>query len=365
MSSPRLEPVKDMPISIRAARNEDLQIAAALVQRSINDLWTRHGFEPSMPLRPPLFQAFCLSEDASGLWIAEDGGAIIGFGFSWTLADFWYLAQLFVEPGKQARGVGGELLQKTLLHAERLKATNRALITFAFNTSSIGLYTKHGLYPRQPLFRISAPASEVQRRLRSSRYALRPIAARAPVDWLGQIDSDILGFRRDRHHEFLLRTDATGFRIEEGDSAVGYAYVSPEGHIGPLAVAPGADTAEVVSAAMEAALSLQPQQLSLIAPGGGRRTYGQGNRTWLSHRAAARPHVGAIIWRLAQLCSARSRLYVSAGSLPFRRPRRRRPLPVLARSRRGGRIWRCPDFECRPQVRGSPLARSQRFSDGA
>jgi ribosomal protein S18 acetylase RimI-like enzyme len=268
MSSQRLAPVKDMPISIRPARNEDLEIAAALVQRSINDLWSRHGFEPSMPLRPPVFQAFCLSEDASGLWIAEDGEAIIGFGFSWTLADFWYLAQLFIEPGKQARGVGGELLQKTLLHAERLKAKNRALITFAFNTSAIGLYTKHGLYPRQPLYRISAPASVVQRRLRSSRYACSPIAAGAPVDWLGQIDSDILGFRRDRHHEYLLRTDATGFRIEEGGSAVGYAYASPEGHIGPLAVAPGADSAEVVSAATEAALSLQPQQLSLIAPGG-------------------------------------------------------------------------------------------------
>lgn len=268
MSSQRLAPVKDMPISIRPARNEDLEIAAALVQRSINDLWSRHGFEPSMPLRPPVFQAFCLSEDATGLWIAEDDEAIIGFGFSWTLADFWYLAQLFIEPGKQARGVGGELLQKTLLHAERLKATNRALITFAFNTSAIGLYTKYGLYPRQPLYRISAPASVVQRRLRSSRYACSPIAAGAPVDWLGQIDSDILGFRRDRHHEYLLRTDATGFRIEEGGSAVGYAYASPEGHIGPLAVAPGADSAEVVSAAMEAALSLQPQQLSLIAPGG-------------------------------------------------------------------------------------------------
>jgi hypothetical protein len=31
------------------------------------------------------------------------------------------------------------------------------------------------------------------------------------------------------------------------------------------------------------------------------------DETWLSHRAASRPHVGAIIWRLAQLRSARSR----------------------------------------------------------
>jgi hypothetical protein len=79
MSSQRLAPVKDMSISIRPARNEDLEIAAALVQRSINDLWSRHGFEPSMPLRPPVFQAFCLSEDATGLWIAEDDEAIIGY----------------------------------------------------------------------------------------------------------------------------------------------------------------------------------------------------------------------------------------------------------------------------------------------
>ncbi len=270
-----------------------------------------------MPLRPPAFQAFCLSEDATGLWIAEDDEAIIGFGFSWTLADFWYLAQLFIEPGKQARGVGGELLQKTLHHAERLKATNRALITFAFNTSAIGLYTKYGLYPRQPLYRISAPASVVQRRLRSSRYACSPIAVGAAVDWLGQIDSDILGFRRDRHHEYLLRTDATGFRIEEGGSTVGYAYASPEGHIGPLAVAPGArlrggrqrGNGSCFEPSTSAALANRTR--------GCRRTHGQGNRTWLSHRAASRPHVGAIIWRLEQLRSARSRLYVSGCRFPF------------------------------------------------
>ncbi len=40
-----------------------------------------------------------------------------------------------------------------------------------------------------------------------------------------------------------------------------------EGHVGPLAVAPGADAKGVVSAALRCALEGQPQQLSMIVPG--------------------------------------------------------------------------------------------------
>jgi len=46
------------------------------------------------------------------------------------------------------------------------------------------------------------------------------------------------------------------------------SYISAEGHIGPLAVAPGADPAAVVEAAVRCALRQeQAKQVSIIVPG--------------------------------------------------------------------------------------------------
>jgi hypothetical protein len=89
-----------MAASCRPARLEDLQRADALVALSINDLTERHGFGPMASPRPPRFQQFCLEDDPDGLWVAEDEGQIVGFGFSWVCDDLWFLAQLFVSPSR-------------------------------------------------------------------------------------------------------------------------------------------------------------------------------------------------------------------------------------------------------------------------
>src|SRR4029078_12551860 len=52
------------------------------------------------------FPKFCLAEDPDGLWVAEHGGTIVGFGFSWMTETFWFLSQLFVRPEIQAKGIG-------------------------------------------------------------------------------------------------------------------------------------------------------------------------------------------------------------------------------------------------------------------
>ena len=122
-----------MPVLYRPAQAQDLQRADELVAHSINDLTVRHGFGPIANPRPPQFQLFSLQDEPAGLWVAEDGGDMIGFGFSWTAGDLWFLAQLFVAPGHQGRGIGNELLRQTLRHADAAGAAKKALITFTFN----------------------------------------------------------------------------------------------------------------------------------------------------------------------------------------------------------------------------------------
>ena len=146
-----------MPLVFRPARADELLRAEELVVRSINDLTERHGFGTMATLRSPDFQLFSLKDDPDGLWVADADGEIIGFALSWVCGDLWFLAELFVAPGHQARGIGNELLARTFEHARKAGATNKSLITFTFNVVSQGLYIRHGLFPRLPIYFLSVP----------------------------------------------------------------------------------------------------------------------------------------------------------------------------------------------------------------
>jgi GNAT superfamily N-acetyltransferase len=256
-------------ITYRPAKCEDLEDAERVVQEAGNELRMRHGRQP-WPAPPPIaFPKFCLAEDPDGLWVAEHGGTIVGFGFSWMTETFWFLSQLFVRPEIQAKGIGQALLSKTLMQAERNRATNRALITPAYNTASTGLYLKNGLYPREPLYRMAAPAQSVAQKLADAGYDTTPIAPwPEPREWMAEIDGELLGLRRDMHHRFLLGGGAThAVRIERACGIAGYAYFSAEGHVGPLAITPGADAKAVVATALRCALESGPSRVSMIVPG--------------------------------------------------------------------------------------------------
>jgi ribosomal protein S18 acetylase RimI-like enzyme len=268
-----------MDITYRSARPEDLEAAGRVVQRSGNALRVRHGGQPS-PAPPSMeFPKFCLARDPSGLWVAVDGDTIVGFGFSWMIGTFWFLSTLFVSPEAQAKGIGQALLSKTMMQAERGGAANRGLITLAYNTASTGLYLQNGLYPREPLYRMTAPAETVAQNIVARNtgagntgdpgYDVTPIAPWPESgEWIGRIDQPLLGFRRDLHHQFLLSGFAArAVRIEHAGHPAGYAYISAQGNVGPLAIAPDADAKAVVTAALRCALEGGARQVSMIVPG--------------------------------------------------------------------------------------------------
>lgn len=258
-----------MHTTCRPVRLQDLKAALGIVQEAYNDLRLRHGLPATVVLGPPAFQMFCLAEDPDGLWVAERGNAMVGFGFAWMRERFWFLAQLFVLPGSQATGIGQTILSTALQHATQRDAGNRALITMAYNTASTGLYIQNGLYPREPLLRLAAPIQCIKAAcIPGVNLDVVPIAWPEDRDWLGRIDQAVLGFRREEHHAFLPGGYAArGLRIEQAGRPAGYAYVSAAGHIGPLAVSLGADPKEVVGAAIRHALEGRPKQVTMIVPG--------------------------------------------------------------------------------------------------
>lgn len=260
-----------MPPLIRPARAEELHRAEELVVRSINDLTERHGFGRMAAVRPPHFQLFSLEDDPDGLWIAEANGEIAGFALSWVCGDLWFLAELFVAPGLQGHGIGQKLLARSFEHAAKARATNKVLITFTFNVVSQGLYIRHGLRPRLPLYLIGGARDALGGHLGSAELRSTPIEATAlHFQTLAKLDAGAVGISREKHHRFLLSDPMMkGVLLHDATDCVGYAYVSATGHIGPLAVAQSRFMGPAFRTALNLAAAGDATQFSAFLPGVG------------------------------------------------------------------------------------------------
>ncbi|PAY05098.1 GNAT family N-acetyltransferase [Bradyrhizobium sp. UFLA03-84] len=258
-----------MSVVCRPARAEDLEFADALVVSSINDLTERHGFGPMAASSPPKFQLFSMRDDPDGLWVAEENERILGFAWSWVCGDMWFLAQLFVSPDQQGRNIGNELIERTIAHAETSGASNRALITFSFNTVSQGLYIRHGLLPRFPIYSVSASREQLISHLRGPRYDVTPLTLEAAtLRRLAQADERTLGISREKHHRYLVSGGAaTGFSLHDGKDWIGYVYVDAGGHIGPLAVMEPHAMAPALNTALHLAAESGASRISAFLPG--------------------------------------------------------------------------------------------------
>ncbi|MFC4276379.1 GNAT family N-acetyltransferase [Achromobacter aloeverae] len=258
-----------MPLVVRPASADDLERAQELVVRSINDLTTRHGFGSIATSRPADFQAFCLRDDPRGAWLVEDDGEIVGFALSWVSGRLWFLAELFVAPGRQGLGIGNELLARAMQHASQAGATEKCLITFAFNVVSQALYVRHGLLPRVPIHLCRAERASLASRGHGPRLRATPVTtAAADLGMLRRIDLATLGIARDKHHRYLL--DAPGMHavfLHDGSERIGYAYLAATGHIGPVAVMHAHAIPEAFQTSLAMAAAGATEQISVFIPG--------------------------------------------------------------------------------------------------
>jgi GNAT superfamily N-acetyltransferase len=259
-----------VPIVYRPVCAHDLQRAGAFVVASINDLTQRHGFGSVAGVRPPAFLQFSFRDDPDGLWVAEEGGDMRGLAFGWACGDLWFLAQLFVAPGQQGNGIGQNLLTHALEHAQKSNAATRALITFAFNSVSQGLYMRNGMFPRCAIYDFAAARETLLPRLPVSPLRCVPVADTASdLRELVEVDARALGVSREKHHRFLIGDGARGALLYAGEDCVGYAYVSADGRVGPLAVTRQAVLADAFAAGLKLAAECGSAQVSAFIPGAG------------------------------------------------------------------------------------------------
>lgn len=258
-----------MSLVYRPARSDDLAAIDSLVVASINDLTVRHGFGPMATVGPSGFMSFSLEDDPGGLWVAVHDGTVLGFAWSWACGNLWFLAQLFIDPARQGEGIGNELMKRTLEHARISGAAHKALITFTFNRVSQGLYMRHGLFPKMPIYFFSVSRERAIQALPESR--LRAVAiddSAATMEKLAGIDAGAIGVSREKHHRYSLGDPATtGVLLYAGDEVVGYCYISPNGHVGPLAVMRSDRLREAFAKALWLAADRPVEKVSAFLPG--------------------------------------------------------------------------------------------------
>jgi hypothetical protein len=220
---------------------EDSPAVCDVFRRSVLDLGHRLGVETLSggsdaetlrtlwEKRRPLFEH--LAATASHWWVAEDGEGIAGYARS-TLRDGLHeLTEFFVAPGRQDAGLGRDLLAKAFPPG----AGQRRLIIATPDTRALVRYLKTGLVVRCVIhsFERAARPLEPPPGLEATPLAPAPETFAA----LAEVDGQVLGFRRDEDHAFLLAR-RTGFLYRRDGRIAGYGYIGD--YDGPFAaVEPG------------------------------------------------------------------------------------------------------------------------------
>jgi GNAT superfamily N-acetyltransferase len=229
-------------IEYRLAKQADLPAVAITFATAIDDLDKKHGFftHPSSTSPPNPQYAFWLGKDPASFWVATHRGRVVGYTYSFLRGSFWFLADLFILPEYQGKGIGGDLINRTLHSWKGHEISNKALITPAFNRASVSLYMRHGMLPRQPVYIARAERDKLVKTLgsRSSELEVDEVSDYDRVSGtLTRLHTSALGFPPGWHNELFFQIQhASCLLFRMRGRTVGYSFTRPNGRVGPLVV---------------------------------------------------------------------------------------------------------------------------------
>lgn len=138
-----------MAVVIRKMKVEDLVDAKGVDLLCWNDLMEKsYGLRSRLSARTDENILSYLHSDPDGAFVASDEYAgVIGSCFSHVWGSTGWVGPLSVLPSYQARGLGKELLKRSLRHLEDQGCVDIGLETMPENTTNLGMYLKAGLRP--------------------------------------------------------------------------------------------------------------------------------------------------------------------------------------------------------------------------
>jgi GNAT superfamily N-acetyltransferase len=197
--------------------------------------------------------ALALVDDGT-VWVARDDGEAIGITVAHVQDDAFHVGDLFVEPSYRAQGIGARLFDAAL---ERAGDLARTVLLAPGDAAALVLSLRRRLAPVGTIVRFAGaiPREEELAAMAAGdyRFAVDAIDPVAHAYGLNALDRETWGTTRARdHQQFALA--ATGQAFFLNGEFVAYAYVWPDGRIGPLA---SASTAYLVQIFAYALVTLQ------------------------------------------------------------------------------------------------------------
>ncbi|HYI22108.1 MAG TPA: GNAT family N-acetyltransferase [Candidatus Limnocylindrales bacterium] len=206
----------------------DVATCAEIFWAADDDLMLRAGLPPNPRNEARLFSLFehIVANDPERGWLAENDGQPTGFAMSVQRGDLTFLAMLFVMPKAQARGLGRELLERSMAESSR-----RAVSIFSVQPISGALYAQYGMVPLVPMYTMTG-RPRVELPALADSLTVGPVEA-AAVD---PIDLEVTGFTRQVDHAAWQAWGRVRFGLFEGGELAGYGYAQQAGRIGPVMV---------------------------------------------------------------------------------------------------------------------------------
>ena len=214
-----------------------------LIVRTVNGLYRRVGrktFPARVPRAWPLIVHW-LGSDPRGMLVAVNGRKqIVGHAGSIVRGKEWYLCNLFVAPNLQSRGLGAQLLERSLAYGRECGCTRFALCTFAENPQAVAFYTRYDLPAQRAVLMLhrkiarNQPLPEIKV---TNALTCRLIEDEDFVNRLNRLDKKARGIARPEEHlHWIAHPDSATYAFFEGRRLAGYAVIHARGLVGPMAV---------------------------------------------------------------------------------------------------------------------------------
>jgi GNAT superfamily N-acetyltransferase len=215
------------------------------------------------------FSEFIAAQEGC-FFICERPEGIVGYARTVRFEGMEQLAELFVHPDHQGRGIGKGLLQRCW--PEPPDSDHDRVVVATGAPADLTLYTGCGMMPvNGRLGLVGRTERYVERRLRERDatepdvHALEP--DRAVGEWR-RMEPEVIGHERGPLHMYLARERTCLASIGKDGEVNALCWVSQDGRLGPGAAGRAEDLVPVVLAALDrVAKTHEPEELQMPAIG--------------------------------------------------------------------------------------------------
>jgi GNAT superfamily N-acetyltransferase len=205
------------------------------------------------------------------VWAGRDDQAVIGIAVAHDSEEERYIGDLFVEPSYRRQGIGAALLAAAFEASD----LSRTMIIDTGDAAGLALALRFGVAPRESILQFAGaiPREEELAKMAAGdyRFQVDTIDAASHRFALEELDHHARGVTRPNDHSaFALQ--ACGHVFFLSGECVGYAYVWPDGRIGPVACASEAYTVQTLAYALVTlSRTYSASWCTLLVPGSNRR----------------------------------------------------------------------------------------------